>query len=230
MDRLRCCVCWGLGALIAMSVGCADGAPRGDGRELDLEAWFRLMREKMVKIQIEGRGVKDQRVLEVMRRIPRHEFVPSHSQSRAYDDGAMPIGEGQTISQPYIVAVMTELLRLDGDERVLEIGTGSGYQAAVLAELVDHVYTIEIVAALAKEAHDRLERLGYTNISTRLGDGYRGWPEEAPFDAVIVTAAPDHIPQPLVDQLKLGGRMVIPVGRYAQDLMLLVKEENMAMK
>ena len=136
----------------------------------------------------------------------------------------MPIGEGQTISQPYIVALMTELLRLEGDERVLEIGTGSGYQAAVLAELVGHVYTIEIVEALAKEASGRLDKLGYTNITTRLGDGYQGWPEEAPFDAVIVTAAPDHIPQPLVDQLRTGGRMVIPVGRHSQDLMLLIKE------
>ena len=226
MNRLGRCVQSVLGTLIAIGVGCGDGSSQGNGHDQDLEAWFRLMREKMVKTQIQGRGVQDERVLNVLRAVPRHRFVPSHSRRRAYDDGALPIGEGQTISQPYIVALMTELLHLKGDERVLEIGTGSGYQAAVLAELVDHVYTIEIVEALAKEARGRLDSLGYTNITARFGDGYQGWPEEAPFDAVIVTAAPDHIPQPLVDQLRTGGRMVIPVGRHAQDLMLLVKEEG----
>ena len=226
MNRLRRWMWPGLGTLIAIGMGCGDGSSEGNRHDQDLEAWFRLMRQKMVKIQIEGRGVKDERVLDVLREVPRHRFVPSHSRRRAYDDGALPIGEGQTISQPYIVALMTELLRLEGHERVLEIGTGSGYQAALLADLVDHVYTIEIVEALAEEARDRLDKLGYVNISTRFGDGYQGWPEEAPFDAVIVTAAPDHIPQPLVDQLKTGGRMVIPVGRHSQDLMLLVKEEG----
>lgn len=173
---------------------------------------YTMRRKQMVKSQIEGRGVTDEDVLEAMERVPRHEFVPENYVEQAYEDYPLPIGHGQTISQPYIVAAMTELLQLRSDSRVLEIGTGSGYQAAILAELTDEVYTVEIIEALYEESKSRLERLGYKNIHTRCADGYYGWEEHAPYDAIIVTAAPDHIPQPLVDQLADGGRMVIPVG------------------
>ena len=167
--------------------------------------------------------VRDARVLEAMRRVPRHEFVPRELQSEAYSDGPLDIGRRQTISQPLIVGYMTELLELKPSDKVLEIGTGSGYQAAVLAELAREVYTIEIIAALGKRAEKTLNRLGYRNIQVKDADGYRGWPEQAPFDAVIVTCAPDHIPQPLIDQLKVGGRLVIPVGSSDQELILLRK-------
>jgi protein-L-isoaspartate(D-aspartate) O-methyltransferase len=162
--------------------------------------------------------VRDARVLAAMRMVPRHLFVPSEWQSLAYADQPLPIGYDQTISQPYIVAFMTEALELKLEDRVLEIGTGSGYQAAVLAEMVREVYSIEIVKPLAAEAETRLRRLGYTNIHVRSGDGYRGWPEAAPFDAIMVTAAPDHVPPPLVEQLALNGRLIVPVGRFYQDL------------
>ena len=181
-------------------------------------------RREMVKTQIEARGVSDPRVLEALNRVPRHEFGPQERRSSAYRDQPLPIGHRQTISQPYIVALMTEQLQLSGDEKVLEIGTGSGYQAAVLGELTGEVYSIEIVAPLAERSRADLERLGYRNIHVRQGDGYQGWPEEAPFDAIIVTAAPDHVPQPLVDQLAVGGRMVVPVGRYDQNLLLLTRD------
>ena len=180
-------------------------------------------RRLMVERQIEARGVSDARVLEVMRRVPRHEFVPIQMREQAYADHPLPIGEGQTISQPYIVAYMTEELRVGKKSKVLEIGTGSGYQAAVLAELGAEVYTIEIVPPLAERARATLSRLGYRNVHVRAGDGYKGWPEAAPFDRIIVTAAPDHIPQPLLDQLAVGGRMVIPVGDTFQQMTIVTK-------
>ena len=186
---------------------------------------YTQQRQQMVTWQIARRGIKDQRVLKAMSKVPRHEFVPMSMQAHAYQDGALPIGAGQTISQPYIVAFMTEALHLQGKEKVLEIGTGSGYQAAVLAETVAQVYSIEIVVSLARRAQATLRKLGYSNVKVKAGDGYQGWPQYAPFDAIIVTCAPDHIPQPLQRQLRIGGRMIIPVGdRYSgQHLVLLQK-------
>lgn len=178
----------------------------------------RKAREEMVRRQIEARGVRDRRVLEAMRTIPRHLFVPLEMQPYAYHDSPLPIGHEQTISQPYIVGFMTEALELKPEDRVLEVGTGSGYQAAVLSVLVHEVFSIEIVGPLAAEASERLRRLGYSNVKVRAGDGYRGWPEAAPFDAIVVTAAPKQVPQPLLDQLADGGRLVIPVGAYFQTL------------
>lgn len=180
-------------------------------------------RARMVEQQIRARGVADPLVLEAMAAVPRHLFVPSDLVPSAYADQPLPIGHEQTISQPYIVALMTELAGLARNERVLEVGTGSGYQAAVLAEIADSVYTIEIVEPLATEAAERLRRLGYANVRVRCGDGYRGWPERAPFDAIVVTAAPDHVPQPLIDQLALGGKLVIPVGSALQELLEVTK-------
>jgi protein-L-isoaspartate(D-aspartate) O-methyltransferase len=191
------------------------------------EGSYQVLRERMVERQILARGIADQAVLDAMRRVPRHEFVPEDLRHAAYEDHPLPIGEGQTISQPYIVALMTEVLHLLPGERVLEIGTGSGYQAAVLAELTDQVYTIEILEDLGKRGEETLQRLGYSRVRVKIGDGYLGWEEHAPYDAIMVTCAPDHIPQPLVDQLVEGGRMVIPVGRgYRQELYLVEKQEG----
>jgi protein-L-isoaspartate(D-aspartate) O-methyltransferase len=197
--------------------GVSESNPRGD---------FKAMREKMVETQIKARGVKDPRVLTALLNVERHRFVPNEYLSSAYSDQPLPIGEGQTISQPYIVALMTELLELKENEKVLEIGTGSGYQAAILAELAKEVYTIEIIEPLASTARKRLSELGYQNVIVKAGDGYLGWPEAAPFDAIIVTAAPDHIPKPLIDQLKEGGRMVVPVGTHTQELKKIVKRSG----
>jgi protein-L-isoaspartate(D-aspartate) O-methyltransferase len=176
------------------------------------------VREQMVQQQIAARGVRDRRVLEAMREVPRHMFVPPEMRPYAYLDSPLLIGHEQTISQPYIVGFMTEALKLRPEDRVLEIGTGSGYQAAVLSVLVREVYSIEIVEPLATEAAKRLRRLGYSNVRVRAGDGYRGWPEAAPFDAIVVTAAPDHVPKPILDQLAIGGRLVVPLGKYFQTL------------
>ncbi len=194
--------------------------PRTDDRNLE--------RERMVKHQIEFRNVKDPDVLEAMRNVPRHWFVPTDQARYAYADSPLPIGEDQTISQPYIVALMTEVLGVKPEHKVLEVGTGSGYQAAVLNELTPHVYTIEIVEPLARRAAETFKDRGYTSIQARCGDGYAGWAEAAPFDAIIVTCAPTRIPQPLVDQLKPGGKICIPVGREheIQRLTLVTKRED----
>jgi protein-L-isoaspartate(D-aspartate) O-methyltransferase len=177
----------------------------------------------MVRDQIAARGVRDERVLAALRAVPRHDFVPDALDEAAYEDRPLPIGDGQTISQPYIVGIMTELARVGPASKVLEIGTGSGYQAAVLAEVAGEVYSIEIVEPLARRAAETLRRLGYQRIHLRIGDGYAGWPEAAPFDAIVVTAAPPKVPQPLVEQLKVGGRLVIPVGDRWQELVVITR-------
>jgi protein-L-isoaspartate(D-aspartate) O-methyltransferase len=188
---------------------------------------FAAQRERMVKEQIVMRGLVTERVLSALRKVPREEFVPADYRWESYRDKALPIGYDQTISQPFIVAFMTEELQPQPKDRVLEIGTGSGYQAAILAELVAEVYSIEIIAPLAKNAETTLRRLGYKNVHVKTGDGYKGWPEHAPFDSIIVTCAPERVPQPLLDQLKEGGRMIIPVGvKFAQELYLFEKKNG----
>jgi protein-L-isoaspartate(D-aspartate) O-methyltransferase len=193
---------------------------------------YAALRREMVRTQLvpPARDITDARVLTAMGKVPRHEFVPPNLRGEAYADHPLPIGHGQTISQPYIVAFMTEQLAPKATDRVLEIGTGSGYQAAVLAELVARVYTIEIVEPLAERARKDLARLGYTNVTVRAGDGYQGWPEAAPFDAIIVTCAPDHVPAPLAAQLKEGGRMSIPVGTLGGQELYLLEKRNGELK
>jgi protein-L-isoaspartate(D-aspartate) O-methyltransferase len=203
--------------LLVSALACAAGgisqqAPPGDR---DAE------RRRMVDEQLLARDIKDARVLDAMRRVPRHEFVPEERRSQAYFDSPLPIGHGQTISQPYIVAFMTQALEISPEHRVLEIGTGSAYQAAILATLAKEVYTIEIVAPLAERARETLTRLGYRNVQVRSGNGYFGWPEQAPFDRIMVTAAPDEVPSALVEQLKVNGLMAIPVGTITQELRIL---------
>jgi len=187
---------------------------------------FAQKRESMVQDQIIRRGITDPRVLAALRRVERHEFVPAEARDIAYADHPLSIGYEQTISQPYIVAYMTQAAQLGGEEKVLEIGTGSGYQAAVLAEIVKEVYTVEIVEPLAQSARERVKQLGYKNIFVKHGDGYRGWKEHAPFDVIIVTAAPDEVPEELVRQLKVGGRMVIPLGSVYQELYVIRKTDT----
>jgi len=206
-------------SLIHTLLSCAEGGdPPGDRSYEDRRA-------EMVARQIEARGVDDARVLEAMREVPRHRFVPTGQQDRAYQDSPLPIGLGQTISQPYIVGLMTQLIRPEAGMKVLEVGTGSGYQAAILSRCVGEVYSIEIHAELGAQAQALLQSLGYDNVTVRIGDGFDGWPEQAPFDAILVTAAPDEIPQPLLDQLAVGGRLVIPVGGWSQDLVVVHRTE-----
>lgn len=203
---------------------CSNGGGNGWGAAA---GDYATARARMVKEQVERRGISDVRVLEAMRKVPRHLFVDPVLARRAYEDCPLPIAEGQTISQPYMVAVMTAALCLQGGERVLEIGTGSGYQAAVLAELAGQVYSIERIPALADRAQRTLGRLGYDNVTIRVGDGSAGWPEAAPFDAIVVTAGAPSVPTPLVEQLQIGGRLVIPVGSpHAQTLRRVVRKEQ----
>lgn len=205
--------------------GCGEANEKG--RQLPSESGFQAERTRMVEKQIKGRGITDSLIIEAFLKVPRHRFVPEEFIKMAYTDGALPIGEGQTISQPYIVAFMTKVLNLSRTDKVLEIGTGSGYQAAILGELSDSVFTIEIIESLGKKSGELLQEMGYNNVKVKIGDGYQGWKEHAPFDAIIVTCAPTDIPLPLKNQLKEGGRMIIPVGSsYHQDLVYLRKKGN----
>jgi protein-L-isoaspartate(D-aspartate) O-methyltransferase len=228
MRTLRNCVL----ALIGAATPAAAGMAQAQGQDA-FEPQRKRMVEEIAALTREtrfdtGRASLSERVMGAMAKVPRHEFVPALERRNAYANRPLPIGMGQTISQPFIVALMTDLMEVKPADRVLEIGTGSGYQAALLAELAGTVYTIEIVEPLAREAAERLKRLGYRNVMTRTGDGYQGWPEHAPFDSIMVTAAPREVPQPLIDQLKPGGRLVVPVGGQAagQSLLLIEKQPD----
>jgi len=220
MKPIKFFFCYILFFLSGLIFSCALSADSEESIDL-----FRKAREQMVKKQIQERGITDKPLLEAFRKVERHRFVPERYRDQAYNDYPLPIGEKQTISQPYIVALMTSVIKPDDTKRVLEIGTGSGYQAAILAEVCKTVYTIEIIPILGKTAEDLLTKLEYKNIKIKTGDGYQGWKEFAPFDAIIVTCAPSHIPQPLKDQLVEGGRMIIPVGgNVFQNLQVLEKK------
>ncbi len=243
-DRLTGQIRWGVGgpalAAALAAVACQPGhiPSRGPERhslmgESERSAAsageaerFRTAREEMVERQLRGRDITAPLVLEAMSRVPRHRFVPHEHVEQAYHDRPLPINYGQTISQPYIVALMTQLAAPTAESRALDVGTGSGYQAAVLAEICGEVYGIEIVEPLAERSAAVLDELGYENVTVRAGDGYRGWPEHAPFDVIILAAAPDHVPQPLIDQLAPGGRLVLPVGRRFQKLLVVEKQED----
>lgn len=217
--------------VLALSAGCAGPEPASSGERTESEERARTresvriaaLRHDMVRRQLENRGIRDTAVLRAMRTVPRHRFVPGVPAAVAYDDRPVPIGHGQTISQPYIVAFMAEAASLEPDDRVLEIGTGSGYGAAVLGELAGEVYTIEIVPELASQARWALEEAGYRNVHVRTGNGWLGWPGHAPYDAIVVTAAPDQVPRALVEQLAMGGTLVVPVGEWVQTLRVLRK-------
>jgi len=208
---------WTVLFFLLFSISCTQNDPN-----------FDRLRKLMIKNQLQSRGIRDDAVLEVMRSVERHNFVPENYRDRAYSDGPLPIGHGQTISQPYIVAFMTEQLQVSSQHKILEIGTGSGYQAAILGELAKHVFTIEIIPELAEGAKNILNHLSYKNITVRAGDGYKGWPEEAPFERIMVTAAPTEVPQTLVDQLAPGGRMILPVGAQflVQYLWVIEKDDQ----
>ena len=208
---------WTVLFFLLFSISCTQNDPN-----------FDRLRKLMIKNQLQSRGIRDDAVLEVMRSVERHNFVPENYRDRAYSDGPLPIGHGQTISQPYIVAFMTEQLQVSSQHKILEIGTGSGYQAAILGELAKHVFTIEIIPELAEAAKNILNHLSYKNITVRAGDGYKGWPEEAPFERIMVTAAPTEIPQTLIDQLAPGGRMILPVGAQflVQYLWVIEKDDQ----
>nr|MBS0020539.1 protein-L-isoaspartate(D-aspartate) O-methyltransferase [Gammaproteobacteria bacterium] len=212
-----------IGALLSGLAVALSGCNLNGEAAGNREANWQEQRERMVATQIAARGITDPQVLAALGKVPRHEFVPADSRALAYVDSPLSIGQGQTISQPFIVAFMTEAARIEPGDRVLEIGTGSGYQAAVLAEVAKEVYSIEIVEALGKAAAKRLHRLGYQNVTVKIGDGYKGWPEKAPFDAILVTAAPATIPPPLPEQLKVGGHLVMPVGGFNQQLVRITK-------
>ena len=208
---------WTVLFFLLFSISCTQNDPN-----------FDHLRKVMIKNQLQSRGIRDDAVLDVMRSVERHNFVPENYRNRAYSDGPLPIGHGQTISQPYIVAFMTEQLQVSSQHKILEIGTGSGYQAAILGELAKHVFTIEIIPELAEGAKNILNHLSYKNITVRAGDGYKGWPEEAPFERIMVTAAPTEVPQELIDQLAPGGRMILPVGAQflVQYLWVIEKDDQ----
>ena len=218
--------------IILISAGCVEAEVDNNGQKQQVSAEtisspYYAKRKQMVKDQMISRGIHEKDIIKAFLKVERHLFVPKRYRSRAYGDHPLPIGEGQTISQPYIVAFMTQVLDLKRTDKVLEIGTGSGYQAAILGELSDNVYTIEINEPLGRRAKDLLKELGYSNVKVKIGDGYKGWKEHAPFDAIIVTCAPTHVPAPLKEQLKEGGRMIIPVGEaYAQKLLYIQKIDN----
>ena len=210
---------------LTMLLACVNA----EGQSVENDTLFyQLLRQAMIENQIIDRGVSDERVIKAMNDVPRHLFVKESLRDLAYADGPLPIGHNQTISQPYIVAYMTEILQPDTHHIVLEVGTGSGYQAAILSKLVNHVYSIEIIPELGKEATSRLDKLGYDNVTVKIGDGYNGWEEHSPFDRIIVTAAPEQIPKKLVDQLKSGGLMVLPVGKtsFGQDMRVVKKDKT----
>ncbi len=207
-----------MGAVLGLAaLACSGGVPDGQPPDRD----WASERQRMVNQQLRARDIRDPKVLDAMTRVPRHLFIPPENRTEAYQDSPVPIGFGQTISQPYIVAFMTQALEIQPDDRVLEIGTGCGYQAAVLSVLAKQVYSIEIIAALAERARETLASLGYRNVDVRTGNGYLGWPEHAPFDRIMVTAAPDEVPETLVQQLRVGGLMAVPVGTLMQELRIL---------
>jgi protein-L-isoaspartate(D-aspartate) O-methyltransferase len=217
------CVTGGVTGVTGVMGGC-----QGKVKQEEPTDPYKTARERMVSQQLAGRDITDERVLEAFRKVPRHVFVPDSHKNSAYGDYPLPIGEGQTISQPYMVAIMTQLLGLGGDERIFEVGTGSGYQAAILGELCKEVYTVELVPSLAERAATLLDSLGYENVHVRAGDGYLGWPEQAPFEGIIITCAPEKLPDPLVEQLAIGGRLVVPIGPqgHAQVLTVYTKTDT----